>query len=453
MTLEIAVHVHYAAPMRAPAHTYDQAVEFLYRLRTAGAKFGLENARKLAALAGNPQDRLRFIHVAGTNGKGSTCAMLEAIYRTAGLRVGLFTSPHLISFRERIQVNRHWITEAAVVDRTAEIQDWIETFPSDGLPTFFEAVTIMALRHFETEQCDLVIWETGLGGRLDSTNIVTPIASVITNIDYDHQEWLGHTLEEIAREKAGIIKPGVPALTAAEQTEALSVIREAARIAGSPLAEVSPFHNTGELALSLRGAHQHTNAALAVRTVQMLGDLIPVHPELIESALRSVEWPGRLQIIERDGRRFLLDGAHNAGGARTLTAAWKQEFGAARATLIIGMLRDKDVEVLCASLSPLATRILAVPVQSERSAAPEELQVCCSRANPQARVETCPSLEHALSRAQHDSLVVITGSLYLVGEALQLLGAAPYADDQRSLNDWTPVPPPPAAPRAPARRN
>src|SRR3954470_12077773 len=195
--------------------TYPEAIQFLYRLRLFGAKFGLETTLKLAELTGNPHHQLRFIHVAGTNGKGSTCAMLESIYRASGLRVGLFTSPHLVSFCERIQINRQFISEKDVVRYVEELQPLFRAFAEGQQPTLFEAVTIMALRYFAEQKCDLVIWETGLGGRLDATNIVTPLASVITNIGIEHSEWLGDTIEKIATEKAGIIKPGVPAVTSA----------------------------------------------------------------------------------------------------------------------------------------------------------------------------------------------------------------------------------------------
>src|SRR6266702_7070729 len=218
--------------------TYAEAIHFLYDLRMFGAKFGLENTIKLAALAGNPQDRLRFIHVAGTNGKGSTCAMLESIYRAAGLRVGLFTSPHLASFGERIQVDRQVIAADEVARAVSELQPLLETFPRDAHPTFFEVVTVMALRYFAEQKCDLVVWETGLGGRLDATNIVTPLASVITNIQHDHQRWLGETLASIAAEKAGIIKPGVPVITATDAPEALEVIAKTAREKAAPLTKV-----------------------------------------------------------------------------------------------------------------------------------------------------------------------------------------------------------------------
>src|SRR5579872_3754337 len=208
---------------------YADAIKFLYDLQLFGTKPGLEDTLRLAELAGNPHQRLRFIHVAGTNGKGSTCAMLESIYRATGLRVGLFTSPHLVAFGERIQVNRRLISEADIVRLVDEMKVLLEQFPPDGHPTFFEVVTVMALRYFAEQKCDLVIWETGLGGRLDATNIVTPLASVITNIQFDHQAWLGDTLARIAGEKAGIIKPGVPVITSVDNVEALRILFETAR--------------------------------------------------------------------------------------------------------------------------------------------------------------------------------------------------------------------------------
>ncbi|MGH7979929.1 MAG: bifunctional folylpolyglutamate synthase/dihydrofolate synthase, partial [Limisphaerales bacterium] len=215
--------------------TYQAAIQYLYGLRLFGAKLGLENTRKLAALAGHPERRLRFIHLAGTNGKGSTCAMLESIYRQAGLRTGLFVSPHLVSFRERIQIGRELISERDVVRWVEKFQALLAEFPDDQHPTFFEVVTVMALDFFAEKRCDLVIWETGLGGRLDATNIVTPLACAITNIALDHQQWLGDTLEKIAFEKAGILKPGIPVATAADEPEALNVIRNVANQKKAPL--------------------------------------------------------------------------------------------------------------------------------------------------------------------------------------------------------------------------
>ena len=449
--------------------TYPEAIRYLYSLRWFGAKFGLANTFKLAALAGNPQNQLRFIHVAGTNGKGSTCAMLESIYRAAGLRVGLFTSPHLVAFGERIQVNRRVISERNIARLVAEMQSLLEEgwgmpdaiIPSSGPgreveprspeglhaavtehPTFFEVVTVMALRYFAEQECDLVIWETGLGGRLDATNIVKPLASVITNIQYDHQKWLGETLASIASEKAGIIKTGVPVLTATDATEALHVIAETARWQEAPLTTLSPAEMDrpplSTLQLPLPGQHQRMNAAVAVATVRALASQIPVSEDTIRAGLSHVHWAGRLQLVTRPtGQRLLLDGAHNVGGAGILAAAMKQYFPAAEPTLVLGILRDKDWPAMCDILAPLARRILLVPVPSERSATPQELAEACRRANPRAQVIECASLGEALEKTIEDGFVTIGGSLYLIGEAMELLHLSPAkANNERRLNEW-----------------
>jgi len=443
--------------------TYSGAIRFLYNLRWFGAKFGLESTFKLASLAGNPQNQLRFIHVAGTNGKGSTCAMLESIYRAAGLRVGLFTSPHLVAFAERIQVNRRPIPQRDVA-RLAKVmqallkQGWpapitgTQVSPSDPgaePPTCVEVVTIMALRYFAERKCDLVIWETGLGGRLDSTNIVTPLISIITNIQFDHQKWLGETLAGIAAEKAGIIKPGVPVITAAQGAEPLRVIAETARQHQAPLATLSPGHAhrppLDTLQLPLPGQHQRMNAAVAVAAVRALASQIPVSDRLIRSGLSHVQWAGRLQLVTRPaGGKFLLDGAHNIGGAAILAAAVKEYFPAAKLTLVLGILRDKDWPGMCEILAPLARRILLVPVPSERSATPEELAEVCRRVNPHAQVSPYPSLREALAQTANDGFVTIAGSLYLVGEAMELLHLSPAkVNQERGLNEWgTPAAPP-----------
>ncbi len=422
--------------------TYTEAIRFLYDLRLFGAKFGLENTRKLAALVGNPHERLRFIHVAGTNGKGSTCAMLESIYRAAGLRVGLFTSPHLVSFAERIQVNRQLVPEADVVRLTEEMKVLIPHFPPEHHPTFFEVVTIMALRYFAEQQCDLVIWETGLGGRLDATNIVTPLASVITNIQYDHQRWLGNDLASIAAEKAGIIKPHIPVVTAAEEPEALAVIQETALSQVAPLVLVTPAHTQhpplDALSLPLLGWHQRMNAAVALATVRALQSQCPAAEAAIRRGLEMVRWPGRLHLVERSARqKILLDGAHNSGGVATLRAALEEYFPAERPTFILGIMQDKDWDLMCEILAPLASRVLCTPVSSERSADPAALCSACRRTNPEVEVATCPSLAEALRLAATDPFVAIAGSLYLVGEAMELLGlttARPF--DEKRLNEW-----------------
>jgi dihydrofolate synthase/folylpolyglutamate synthase len=426
--------------------TYAEAIQFLYDLRLFGAKFGLENTFKLAALAGNPQNQLRFIHVAGTNGKGSTCAMLESIYRVAGLRVGLFTSPHLVSFRERIQVNRQLISESEVVRLVEELLPLLKQFPTDHHPTFFEVVTVMALKFFAEQKCDLVIWETGLGGRLDATNIITPLAGVITNIQFDHQQWLGDTLEKIAAEKAGIIKPGVPVITAADEPEALAVIEKTAREKNAPLikvAQASRLSAAETAALPLMGDHQQLNAALAAVTVETLQNKIPVSEAAVRAGLETVNWPGRLQLVTRpSGQKILLDGAHNVAGAKVLRQALEKHFGGTRRILILGVLQDKDWRQICETLAPLAVRISTVPVSSERTADPRALAAACRAVNSTAEIVACDSLREALGKLVNDDFVVITGSLYLVGEALESFGLSPATSDERALNEWGACPQP-----------
>lgn len=423
--------------------TYPEAIGHLYGLRWFGTKLGLENTRRLAELAGSPHEKLQFIHVAGTNGKGSTCAMLEAIYRAAGLRVGLFTSPHLIAFGERIQVNREPLSETGTVELLRELLPLLNTFPEEHHPTFFETVVVMALRHFAKEQCDLVVWETGLGGRLDATNIVTPLVSVITNIQYDHQKWLGETLESIAGEKAGIIKPGVPCVTGAQAEEALRVIRRVAAERHSALTEVKPEACGGppldRVRLPLVGEHQRMNAAVTAATVRVLSGRLAVTEDQVAGGLSNVYWPGRLQVLqERGGRRVVLDGAHNEGGARVLAKTLVAEFPGDKPTLVLGILRDKDWRLICDILAPAARRIVVAPVASERTGDPRELAAACRRANPGTEVVETDSLPEALAATAGESLVVITGSLYLVGEAMELLNISVAGrGSERHLNEWS----------------
>ncbi len=418
---------------------YPAAIQFLFGLQKFGANLGLENPRRLAALAGDPQAQLRFIHVAGTNGKGSTCAMLESIYRAAGLRVGLFTSPHLVSFRERIQVNGQMIEAAAVARFLGEMQPLLARFSPAAAPTFFEVVTVFALRYFAEQRCDIVIWETGLGGRLDATNIVTPLASVITNIALEHQQWLGDTLEKIAAEKAGIIKPSVPVITTVTETVSLRVIEETAARVGAPLTKVDSASialGTGETpVLPLLGEHQQLNAALAVATVRVLREKISVSDDAIRRGLETVSWPGRLQSVKLPGdRTLLLDGAHNSASVGVLRAALARHFPGVRPTLVLGMLADKDWPAMARMLAPLASRLITVSVSSERAVAAADLAAVCCAVNP--ATELADSLKEALQRTQKDRFIIVTGSLYLIGEALELLGLLPSDGDERGLNEW-----------------
>jgi dihydrofolate synthase/folylpolyglutamate synthase len=388
--------------------------------------------------------------------------MLESIYRAAGLRVGLFTSPHLVSFRERIQINRQFISEKDVVRLVEELHARSGTVseivsvrhsppqePKDGgrrddCPTFFEFVTIMALRYFAEQQCDLVIWETGLGGRLDATNIVMPLASVITNIGIEHSEWLGDTVEKIAAEKAGIIKPGVPVVTAATAGHGLEVIETTAREKRCPFIVVGPEQATqpplDDIDLPLHGPHQRLNAALALATVRALSNQIPVPDAALRAGLAMVDWPGRMHRVQTtSGQIILLDGAHNPDGAEALRVALQEEFPDSRPTMIFGVFRDKDSTSMCHSLAPLAGRILLTPVHSERTEDPSKLVAACRDANAHAVIEVCDSLADALPKVSTAPFVVIAGSLYLIGEAMELLHLAGAAQtDEKGLNEWHP---------------
>jgi len=437
--------------------SYAEAIQFLHGLQLFGASFGLERVRRLAELAVNPHERLRFIHVAGTNGKGSVCALLESIYRAAGLRTGLFTSPHLVHFGERLQVNRQLPSEADVVRLVERVRallaegsrrGWWESSEggapavSLGHPTFFEVVTVMGLIHFAGQHSELVIWETGLGGRLDATNLVTPLASVITNVALEHTQVLGDTVTKIAAEKSGIIKPGVPVITGATDPVALRVIREVAASRRSPC-RVATVTGAGEspVARLVAPGYQRTNAGLALVVVDVLQARLPVSPAQLETGLRQFQWPGRLQTFEGNGRRVLIDGAHNPAGLRALRETLAARPDWRPCPVIFGTFADKDFSDVLPELTALASRVHLVPVQSSRSAEPARLAEQLAAAQPALPVRICHSLAEALAQTAHEPLTLITGSLYLVGEAIELLAGSgeSVAADERPLNDWRPA--------------
>jgi len=419
--------------------TYQEAIQFLYDLRMFGAKLGLDNVRKLAARVGNPQERLSFIHVAGTNGKGSTCAFLESVYRTAGHRTGLFSSPHLVSFRERIQVDKRLIPEASVIDLVRELKPVLEGFPQDSHPTFFEVITVMAMMHFEREACEIVILETGLGGRLDATNIVTPIASVITNVDLDHQAWLGDTIEAIAFEKAGIIKPSIPVVTSAQNPSVLEVIREKAASEKAPLHEITSDEVDqwkNELSsLPLPGEHQWWNAALAAATATRLHKTITAPSDRIRVGLQGAQIRGRFEVVERAGQTLILDCAHNPAGIRSFVDTFQEEFPNRDIALIIGMLGDKETAAMCASLATIARKICVIGVQSSRLANPEELRDLLLANDRTLHVEVLPDINSALKGLEEEGHIGITGSIHFLGEAYSTLGME-EGQDERGLNEY-----------------
>lgn len=428
--------------------TFSDALEWLAGLQRFGMRPGLETTSTLAARAGNPEQSLRFIHVAGTNGKGSTCAMLEAIYRTAGYRVGLYTSPHLVRFGERIQIDRELISEETVASLVAEAIPWTE-----GLEvTFFEFVTLLALLHFARNHCEIVIWETGLGGRWDATNIVTPLASVITNVGWDHQQWLGNTLAQIASEKAGIIKPHIPVVTGAalvpgasdplsSEAAALEVIRQRALELDCDWVSVSDaglaLKAVGVTDLAMMGLHQRQNAAVAVATVRALLRQLPVPNHAIQRGLATVQWMGRLQRVHWGDGLLLLDGAHNLPGIAALVQTLDQEFPGKRPAVLLGVLADKEWNAMCEYLVPRACHVVVAPVASSRTADPELLAASCRRLNPGIPVTVASNARSGLESLRDQPFVLATGSLYFLGELLEYLESIPRSGvSERGLNEW-----------------
>ena len=401
---------------------YREALTWLFGTQRFGIKLGLENSRRLFSALGVPSPNDRIIHVAGTNGKGSVCAMIESICRAQGYRTGLFTSPHLVTFRERIQVGGALIEEALVARGLTTIRELIINWQAP--PTFFEIATALALHCFHEARCDLIILETGMGGRLDATNATQPIVSVITPIDLDHQRWLGETLEKIASEKAGIIKPGVPAVSATQKPEAENILRRRAYECSTSINFVTaPYEKTP---LRLLGAHQKENAALAIAALR--ATKIEVTRESIGRGLAAVVWLARFQ---RFNERIVIDGAHNVAGARVLAKTWCEVFGDEKATLIFGVFRDKEVAAIFREFAGIAAAVYLPAFRGERALPPNELSGVIAAVAPDIPRRIFPSIAAALQSAQQNQFpILIAGSLHLAGEALALLRGQPAAFEE-----------------------
>ncbi len=392
----------------------DTALAWLYGTQQFGIKLGLDNMRRLLERLHLPAPGTRCLHVAGTNGKGSTCAFLHRLLETAQPGgAGLFTSPHLVRFNERIRDGDGEISDADLARLLGGLHDLLSQ-PAPH-PTFFEIALALALRWFAERDVRWIVLETGLGGRLDATNAVTPAVSVITRIGLDHMEILGDTLEKIAAEKAGIIKPGVPVVTAPQQPEALAVLRRVAAERGAPLIEVTAPWTQSEVGLA--GAHQRWNAALAVAAIRAAG--LVLSEAQIASALAGTRWPGRFERLETN---IVLDGAHNEDGAAALAETWRAAFGSQCATLIFGAAREKAVGAVLRRLAPLAARWHLTRFLSPRALPAEELQARLREEAPAAKSHCHATVAEALRAArQHDDPILICGSLFLVGEARALL--------------------------------
>ena len=401
---------------------YEETLAWLFKTQRFGIKLGLENSRRLFDALDVPPPNEQIIHVAGTNGKGSVCALLDSICRAAGYRTALFTSPHLVSFRERIQVDGGLISKDEVVRGLTKIRELIAGWKPH--PTFFEITTALALDHFRNLGAEIVVLETGMGGRLDATNAIQPVVSVLTPIDYDHQKWLGSSLTEIAREKAGIIKPAVPVVSARQLPEAEAVIRARATECAAPLDFVrQPFDR---LPIALSGTHQKQNAALAVSALHTAK--IEVDEDAVARGLATVVWPARFQ---RWDERTIIDGAHNPAGARILAETWRETFGDQQATVVLAVLQEKDVAGICAALGAIARRWLLPSIRSQRALAPAELRLTIQEQAPDTPVAIMTSLGTAWEEArQYTAPILITGSLHFAGEALAFLRAEPAAFEE-----------------------
>lgn len=428
---------------------YEAAIGYLYGLQKHGIKLGLDNPRELLRRLGNPERSMKFIHVAGTNGKGSTCAATASMLRSAGKKTGLFTSPHMISFTERIKVNGHEITEAEVVELAAYLKDI-----SAGLnPTFFEIVTAMGLLHFKQSGVQWAVMETGMGGRLDATNVVTPEAAVITSIGLDHKEFLGETIIEIAGEKAGIIKPNIPVIAAGCNGPEWDAIEKIADDNRSPLYMAgrdfdykieshsangvvfdyaSSALNIKSIKTPLAGEYQALNASMAIKAFELISGKIGTKniEAVIRAGFDNLRWGGRLERIGSNPDMY-IDGAHNPQASAALANALKIDFmrDKPELCLVMGVMGDKDIDGILSPLLKIATIAILTAPKYDRSASIDAMARAAANASVKCKIITSPTVKDAMDEARKwasispdKRMAVITGSFYTMGEALESMG-------------------------------
>jgi len=420
--------------------TYEQTIEFLYSLQKFGIKFGLSSTENLLAGLGRPHENLPCLHLAGTNGKGSVGAAVTAVLTRAGYRVGFYTSPHLVTFRERFVIGRDMISRAEVVRLVERVR---AVMAPDEPPTFFEFVTAMAFLYFAQQQVDLAVLETGMGGRLDATNVAGPLVGVITNISVEHTDYLGRTLALIAAEKAGIIKPGLPVVTGEKRPQIRRIFEQAAQERGARLFSLGRdfrirsrqggrFDYYGfkmdlkDLRSNLPGPHQIGNAALALAALELLGDRgFAFRQEDLRLGLSEISWPGRAEIFPGPPD-LMLDGAHNPGAAKAL-AKTLAGLPYPRLHLVLGIMADKNIGGIMAPLLPLAHALYLTRPEYYRSAAIDRLtQAAVGFPGPVYQVPgVAQALEAARQNAAPQDLVLVTGSLFTVGEARAYLTGMP----------------------------
>lgn len=405
--------------------SFSDTCDYLFGLKNRGSKFGIDRMVRFVEALGHPEKKFPLIHVAGTNGKGSTCAMLEALYRGNGYKTGLFSSPHLVHLGERVQVNRQILRETAIDEHTQELKQIAEKLGEDDPdlhPTFFEFIAAMAFLGFAKESIDIGLIETGLGGRLDATNVVDPEMSIITSISYDHTELLGDTLTKIAGEKAGIIKPGKPVLIGCLPEEAETVMRATAEKRGCKLYSVRDrFCEDNLPETNLAGDFQRWNAAVAVYATELLQERFPIRST---APLQSIYWPGRWQKVEFAGRTLILDATHNPEGAEALEQNLKhlaEQEG--KPVIIAGTLGDDRGRSLMDAVSPFASELHLVEPNQDRASTPAFLESCLPKDREFPSYQTdldaiFPSDKECAIGAEGET-IVMTGSLYLIGEVLE----------------------------------
>lgn len=430
-----------------PLSTYSEAVDWITGLIPFGIRPGLERIERMMEELGNPHRRLKFIHVAGTNGKGSTCAYLTSALIKGGYDVGTFTSPYITKFTNRFQYNGSDIEEEVLLKLANELKPIVESIAETelGSPTMFEVSTALAILFYaKVTYPDYVVWETGLGGRMDVTNIVHPVISVITNIGHDHMDKLGDTIEAIAGEKAGIIKPGVPVVSAVTQPEAVEVIKRVAQekkstlyLLGEQFKETplnvqedeqsfrfdGPFHSIEPLAISLNGDHQRTNASVAVMTLEVLRQYaaLIVEDDALNEGLREAAWPGRLEMVMKSPR-ILLDGAHNPEGAEALVKALKSTYSYDKLHLMMGMIENKNHQDVLKHILPIVDTLILTEPQYRMKKDASQLAEIVQELRGQHAFELIiePDWQAALSKicklTGETDLGVVTGTLYLIAD-------------------------------------
>ena len=425
--------------------TYSEAIDYIYDLTKHGIKLGLKNINYLLYLLGEPHKKLKIIHVAGTNGKGSTCSAISSILQSAGYKVGLYTSPHLVDFTERFIINQKSISRKKVSELLERIKPYIEKVantPSYNHPTFFEVITSMAFLYFFEEQVDFLVLEVGLGGRLDATNVCEPLISVITHIDYDHMDELGNSLEEIAREKGGIIKPEGIVISSDQYGEAYNEIKKIAEEKNSLIYSVGReiiyqivksdikgvifdlkgiYHEYKNLHTPLLGRHQADNSAAAITAIEALKIRgVNITEKAIRAGLGKVNWTGRLEIIQNNPT-LVLDGAHNPNGVKVVRDALKEIFSYHRLILVLAIFADKDYKKMIQIIVPNADLVIAAKTENPRAASPRIIAKEAAQYIDQNKIivtENIPqAINCALSNSNEDDLICITGSLYTAGEA------------------------------------